>query len=152
MRYIFAFLLMAACLNTGHLVAQQRDTLFRAIEHMDSMLFNAFNSCDTIAAKQFFTKDLEFYHDKGGLTDYEENMRSIRIRCEQDFVVRRELVRETMEVFPIKSYGAIQIGSHKFFVKNKGEKERLDGTFRFVHVWRKEDGTWKIARVVSFDH
>ena len=152
MRYIFSFLLMAACLNTGHLAAQQRDTLFRAIEHMDSMLFNAFNSCDTIAAKQFFTKDLEFYHDKGGLTDYEENMRSIRIRCEQDFVVRRELVRESMEVFPIKSYGAIQIGSHKFFVKNKGEKERLDGTFRFVHVWRKEHGTWKIARVVSFDH
>ncbi len=65
---------------------------------------------------------------------------------------RRELVPGTIEVFPIKDYGAIQLGSHRFYIRNKGEAEQLDGIFRFVHVWKNENGRWKIARVVSFDH
>lgn len=119
---------------------------------MDSLLFEAFNRCDTVASKNFFTKDLEFYHDKGGLTGYEENIRSIHKRCTSNYIVRRELVPGTMEVFPIKDYGAVQLGSHRFYNRNKGETEHLDGTFRFVHVWKNENGRWKIARVVSFDH
>jgi hypothetical protein len=132
--------------------AQQPDSLYQTIKQMDSLLFDAFNKCDTAASKSFFTNDLEFYHDKGGLTGYEENMRSIRKRCSASYTVRRELVQGTLEVFPVKEYGAIQVGSHRFYFRNKGEKEQLDGTFRFVHVWKNENGKWKIARVVSFDH
>jgi hypothetical protein len=153
MRYFATLLLIAgSCINSCHVNAQQQDTLYQTLKQMDSLLFLAFNTCDTTASKQFFTRDLEFYHDKGGVTGYEENMNSIRRRCSQDFVVRRELIPESMEVFPIKSYGAIQTGRHRFFVKNKGGKEQLDGTFRFVHIWKQENGKWKIARVVSFDH
>ena len=147
--FISIFLLFVTISNAN---AQQSENLFQTIARMDSLLFEAFNKCDTVASNNFFTKDLEFYHDKGGLTNYEENMRSIHKRCSSNHIVRRELVPGTMEVFPIKDYGAIQLGSHRFYFRNKGEVEQLDGTFRFVHVWRNENGRWKIARVVSFDH
>lgn len=125
-----------------------QDTILR----MDSIFFKAFNNCDTATTNGMFTKDLEFYHDRGGLTRYDENLASIRYRCSQDYKVRRELVPGTSEVFPIKDFGAIQLGSHHFYYTPKAGKEQLDGTFRFVHVWKNENGVWKIARVISFDH
>lgn len=150
MNYFISLFLVFVTISGAN--AQQPESLFQTISRMDSLLFEAFNKCDTVASKDFFTKDLEFYHDKGGLTRYEENMRSIYKRCSGNFIVRRELVPGTIEVFPIKDYGAIQLGSHRFYIRNKGETEQLDGIFRFVHVWKNENGRWKIARVVSFDH
>ena len=138
MKLTFAALIFAFASITT--TAQQTGNLYQTIARMDSLLFVAFNNCDTVAAKTFFTKDLEFFHDKGGLTNFEENMRSIYKRCTSNYTVRRELVKGTMEVFPIKDYGAIQLGSHHFYFKNKGEAEKLDGTFRFVHVWKNENG------------
>src|SRR6266705_59564 len=26
------------------------------------------------------------------------------------------------------------------------------GTFRFVHIWQKKDGEWKISRAISYSH
>ena len=123
--FVSAFLLF---IITSGANAQQPENLFQTIARMDSLLFEAFNKCDTVASKDFFTRDLEFYHDKGGLTRYEENMRSIHKGCLGNYTVCRELVPGTLEVFPIKDYGAIQLGSHRFYFKNKGEAETLDGT------------------------
>lgn len=150
MKYIISLTLLFNVSFYGF--SQQPDSLFQTISKMDSLFFDAFNRCDTAVSRNYFTKDLEFFHDKGGLTYYDENMRSIHKRCASEYTVRRDLVAGTMEVFPIKNYGAIQLGSHHFYFKNKGEAEKLDGTFRFVHVWKNENGRWKIARVVSFDH
>ena len=58
----------------------------------------------------------------------------------------------SVEVYPIKNFGAVQLGSHRFYFTPKGGKEVLDGTFRFIHVWKNDNGQWKIARVISFDH
>lgn len=132
--------------------SQENKALWDTILRMDSIFFKAFNECDTATSKEMFTKDLEFYHDRGGLTNYEENLTSIRHRCTGDHIVRRELLPGTTEVFPVKDFGAIQLGSHRFYFTPKGGKEQLDGTFRFVHVWKNENGVWKISRVVSFDH
>lgn len=149
MKQILVSLFLICIIDAG---AQQTDSLYQTIARMDSLFFDAFNRCDTTTSKGLLAKDLEFYHDKGGLTHYEENIRSIVRRCLGNYTVRRELVRGTLEVFPIKDYGAVELGSHRFYYKNKGEAEQLEGTFRFVHVWKNENGTWKIARIVSFDH
>ena len=126
--------------------------LYNTIAKNDSLLFAAFNACDIERNKSFFTEDLEFYHDKGGLTNYAQNLKSIISRCSSENKVRRELVPNTLEVNPIKDFGAIQIGMHRFYLTEKGKKEVLDGTFRFVHIWTNKDRGWKISRVVSFDH
>jgi hypothetical protein len=119
---------------------------------MDSILFVAFNTCDVNASKSLFTEDLEFYHDNGGLTNYEQNVKSIMQRCSRQVKVRREFVKGSLEVYPIKDFGAIQIGSHRFYYTEPGKTEQLDGTFKFVHIWKNVNGTWKISRVISYDH
>lgn len=122
------------------------------IAYMDSVLFYAFNTCDVTISKSLFTEDLEFYHDAGGLTNYTQNVKLIEQRCNGETKVRRELVKGSLEVFPIKDFGAIQIGSHRFFYTEKGQDEKLDGTFKFVHIWKNVNGLWKISRVISYDH
>jgi ketosteroid isomerase-like protein len=126
--------------------------LTKKIAYMDSVLFHAFNTCDVNTSKSLFTEDLEFYHDAGGLTNYAQNVNSILQRCNRETKVRRELVKGSLEVFPIKDFGAIQIGSHRFYYTEKGQEEKLDGTFKFVHIWKHTNGSWKIARVISYDH
>jgi len=132
--------------------SSSKDSLFNTIQMLDSIFFHAFNTCDTSKSKSLFTKDLEFYHDAGGLTNYDENLNSIRYRCNNKAKVRRELVKGTLEVYPIANYGAIEIGLHKFYYTEPGKSEQLDGTFRFVHIWIHKNNDWKISRVISYDH
>ena len=126
------------------------DLLYKEIAHMDSVLFNAFNNRDMETFKTLFTEDLEFYHDKGGLTDYNYSINSFKNTIAQNNGLRRELVKGSLEVYPIKDYGAIQVGAHTFCHLENGKQDC--GTFKFVHVWKKINNEWKITRVVSYDH
>lgn len=132
--------------------ASSRKALYDTIRQMDSIFFNAFNSCDTVTMKAMFTSDLEFYHDKGGLTNYQQNLQSIRSRCSSEGKVRRELVLSSLEVHPIPNYGAIQVGEHKFYYTEPGKLEKYSGTFKFAHVWLRANGRWQMSRVISYDH
>ena len=42
--------------------------LYDQIASLDAALFAAYNTCDIDKVGTFFTEDLEFYHEKGGLT------------------------------------------------------------------------------------
>lgn len=146
-------LLATATLLSSTLKAQSTPhDLTKVIAAMDSTFFHAFNTCDVETSKSLFTEDLEFYHDAGGLTNYTQNLTSIRRRCAGETKVRRELVEGSLEVFPIKDFGAIEIGSHRFYYTEKGKEEKLDGTFKFVHIWKNVNGNWKMCRVISYDH
>ena len=152
-RQIFNFLLLILLLsgcNQLNAQATKADSLFRQISHMDSVLFKAFNERDVETFKRLFTTDLEFYHDKGGLTDYEYSIQSLKNTAARHDGLRRELVPGTLEVYPIKDYGAIQIGTHRFCHMENGIQDC--GTFKFVHIWKKIGDEWKITRVVSYDH
>jgi hypothetical protein len=117
---------------------------------MDSVVFNAFNTRDVEKLKTLFTRDLEFYHDKGGLTDYDYTMNFMKSVAVPGNDLRRELVKGSLEVYPIPGYGAMEIGAHTFCHTENGKQDC--GTFKFVHIWQKKDGEWKIARVVSYGH
>ncbi len=54
------------------------------------------------------------------------------------------------EVYPIKDYGAIEIGVHRFCHQENGKTQC--GSVRFVRVWRRDAGEWRIIRVVSYGH
>lgn len=110
--------------------------LFNTIASLDSIVFTAFNTCDSTTFNRFFAKDLEFYHDKGGVSGYQHTIDFLKSTCNGSVRIRREFVPGSLEVYPIKEYGAIQIGQHRFYNTESGE-ERLGGTFKFVHVWQK---------------
>ena len=124
--------------------------LYKEIARMDSILFNAFNTRDVVKFGSLFTNDLEFFHDKGGLTNYEYTMNFMKDVAKNNNGLRRDLVKGSLEVYPIPGYGAMEIGAHTFCHVENGKQDC--GTFKFVHIWKKTDGTWKISRVVSYDH
>lgn len=126
------------------------NTLYNEIAHMDSVLFNAFNTQDQETIKNVFDPSLEFYHDKGGLTNYIQNITATRNLFASNNGLKRTLVEGSLEVYPIKDYGAIQVGEHTFCHKENGRNDC--GTFKFLHIWQKKDGVWKVTRVVSYDH
>jgi hypothetical protein len=70
--------------------------------------------------------------------------------------LRREAVDGTVHVFPMKKndavYGAILSGEHVFYVRPKDKPEFLDGRAKFMDLWTLKDGTWKMSRILSFDH
>jgi ketosteroid isomerase-like protein len=133
--------------------AQASRELHDRIAALDAALFDAYNRCDIDKVGTFFTEDLEFYHEKGGLTLTRDASLAIMRKnlCGADSNrVRRELVQGSMEVRPLGDYGAVQTGEHRFYLTQKGRKEALDGIGKFVMLWRKTGDEWRVSRVVSY--
>ena len=124
--------------------------LTREILEMDAKLFNAFNQQDIETIKEVMREDLEFYHDTGGLGDYAQTIEGFSTLFARDDGLNRRLLPGSTEIFPIKDYGAIQVGAHEFCHQENGKDDC--GTFKFLHIWSRDDGVWKLSRVVSYDH
>ena len=104
----------------------------------------------TVTFKKMFSEDLEFYHDKGGLTDYRYTIESLKRTAAINNGLNRTLVPGSMEVYPIPQYGAMQLAAHTFCHQENGKQDC--GTFKFLHVWRQTPNGWTITRVVSYGH
>lgn len=118
---------------------------FEAIVRQDSLLFDAYNTCKPEVFEALIAEDIEFYHDRGGLsTSKKELLEGLRNNiCGK---VRRELLKGSIEVYRIPGYGAVQIGVHRFY----NRQEKAAGHYaRFVHTWRQENQQWKLTRVIS---
>jgi hypothetical protein len=127
----------------------------KAIWHHDSLFWQAYNVCDVDKMATFFTDDMEFYHDKGGLTVTKEKfIPSTRsgLCGNPNWRLRREAVAGSVQVFPLKDVGGLISGEHVFYINEKGKKEFLDGYGKFLQVWRYENGQWKMSRILSYDH
>lgn len=126
----------------------------------DAELFDAlFNKCLPDKLKDLITEDLEFYHDKWGqiAKSGAEFVEAIRRGCERqkqgvDYRARRELVKESVRVYPLNNYGAIHMGEHRFFKLTPGKADELTEISKFTNLWKKENGAWRLARVLSYDH
>ena len=126
--------------------------LYDSIAYLDSIFFNAFNTKNPDKLKALLSDNLEFYHDLGGVTNYNQNMDAFKKTFESERRVRRELVKGTLEVYPIKDYGAVETGTHRFYATEIGQQEKLSSEAKFVQVWQKKDGVWKITRIISYGH
>jgi hypothetical protein len=124
--------------------------LFNKIANLDSSLFAAYNSKNLDLMKTYFTRDLEWYQDNGGLIDYEKVFSNFKSIFNRDYDLKRNLIKESLEVHPIEGYGAIEIGKHQFKHIENGKLEI--GTFKFLMIWKNDDGNWKISKVISYDH
>lgn len=139
--------------------AQSRE-LFDAIAAQDKALFDiVFGSCDIAALKDLVADDFEFYHDKNGLIDTsgKQFIDDIAGHCDRiakgvDFRARREIVKGTLGVYPLNNYGAVETGRHDFYAIEDGKPDRKTESAQFLQVWKNDNGSWKLARVVSYDH
>ncbi|MBS1734079.1 MAG: nuclear transport factor 2 family protein [Bacteroidetes bacterium] len=130
------------------LIAQtnsDNDSLYKTIVKLDSTLFDAYNNCNMEVYASLFSEDLEFYHDKGGLskskTDMVESVK--KYVCNK---VRRELKPGSIEVSPVPGFGAIELGKHRFHnIAENSESPYAN----FVVVWKYSNNKWLITRVIS---
>lgn len=134
--------------------------LFDELASKDSTFFEAvFTTCDLDSIGKLITDDFEFYHDKWGQIansklEFVESIRNLCARQESgvDYRARRELARDSVAVYPLTNYGAIQMGTHRFYRVTGGQEDKLTEVATFTHLWKKDNGDWKLSRVLSYDH
>jgi hypothetical protein len=158
-RLLFTLLVLLA-VSLGRLSAQtpaapgpakaEDNALFREIAALDAELFEAYNTRNIDKLAVLFAPNLEFYHDTGGLANYEQNLAAFKSLFARNDGLHRDLVPGTLEVYPIKDYGAIEVGSHRFCHLENGKQDC--GTFKFLMLWQKQGGAWKVTRVMSYGH
>ncbi|WP_313320960.1 nuclear transport factor 2 family protein [Stenotrophomonas sp.] len=129
-----------------------KDNLHDTIAALDHGMFDSFNHCSDPAQFEkhagYFDPAVEFYHDNGGVTWTREAMLA-NTRNNVCGHYTRQLLPGTLEVFPIKDFGAIARGQHQFCDLNG---EHCDGLADFVIIWRLRDGQWQATRVLSYAH
>ena len=152
--FISVFFISSATTGIGFAqekkVAATPQSLFNEIKEMDSIIFAAFNTQNMPVFKAMFTEDLEWFQDNGGLLSYNTVFENFGNNFKSANKLNRKLVKGSLEVHPIKDYGAIEIGVHEFRHMENGKEEL--GTFKFLMIWQKKEGQWRISRVVSYDH
>jgi hypothetical protein len=127
------------------------DPLYQKILALDNAMFDAFNECSNPAELEkhagYFVKELEFYHDNGGASwTRDEYMKGVRENVCGKF--HRELDRASFRVWPVKNFGAISQGTHRFC----HSPTTCEGVAQFTMLWREKDGQWQVTRALSYDH
>ena len=162
MKVLLKILILLSALIVPLLAGAQVPTsseLYKTLKKNDSLIFDsAFNECKTSDLDALIAEDIEFYHDTGGIDlGKEPFLKSVRqnICGNPDVRPYRELVKGSLQVFPLKNngvlYGAIQKGNHNFYLKENG-KTRPTVTAKFTHLWILEKNKWTLKRVLSYDH
>ncbi|MDP2716200.1 nuclear transport factor 2 family protein [Rheinheimera sp.] len=141
--------LIVALLNPAALFAIET-SLQDEILQLDKQLFDAFNQRDIETTKAMLDADVEFYHDTGGLADHQQTIANLNRLFANAGDLKRELVPGSTEVYPVKDFGAIQTGQHRFCHTENGKPDC--NVFKFLHIWKQQEGRWTVVRVASYGH
>jgi hypothetical protein len=155
---LFAALLCSALLFAGARAEDVNPSVTQAqllatVTALDAQLFGAYNSCDLGKLGALVAADLEFYHDKTGLSRGREPFLAA-IKDNICGKVHRELVPGTLEVYPLAHYGAVEIGAHVFCDPRQVTHcdPAKSGIAKFVMLWQHTGEGWQLTRVISYDH
>jgi hypothetical protein len=64
--------------------------------------------------------------------------------------VERALLPDTLQVYPLKNYGAFESGIHRFH--HPAQPEEGVGDAKFINLWQLIDGIWQLTHVISYEH
>ena len=150
---LITILIFIFCLES---FAQKSGELYDTISKLDSTFFKALNECDLKKYESFLAFDYEFYHDRQGLTVSKANeMKSMRLFCGEQRErqrIKRVLIKESLMVYPILNYGAIENGEHIFHLVIDDNTSKPISKAKFTSIWRFDNNEWKLARTISYNH
>lgn len=124
--------------------------LYRTIKVADSLMFEAFNNRDLNKLKAYFDPSIEVIQDNIGIRNYKQTIASFKELFKKDYVLNRMLIESSLEVYPIKNYGAIETGRHTFSHVENGKL--ISAIFKFVTIWKNDHGNWRITKIITYDH
>lgn len=131
------------------------DVARQAVLAADAHYWRTFNACDLQAMAPLLTEDVEFYHDKTGLTVSRQGvLDSLRKGpcADPAMHLRREAVPGSVTFHPLAGGFALLTGRHRFVVEKDGQAPYVDGQAEFAAVWQWTGGQWRMRRIVSYDH
>ena len=142
--FLFVFLSMQSLANEAPLEDRMKV--------LDTELFESFNNCQSPGKLKkyasYFSPDVEFYHDNGGVTwDRKSMISNTKKNACGNYT--RKLVAGSFKAYPINQFGAITEGVH-IFCETKTKK--CEGKSDFVMVWRNLNNKWEITRALSYGH
>jgi len=156
---VVTFLFFSLQLTTADAQVSKNSKLYQEIKAQDSLLFTiGFNTCDVGQFDRLLTADFKMFHDKAGITaTKEEFLKGIKDGlCKMNYKAERQLVPESMIVYPLEKngvlYGAIQVADHKFYGIEPNKPKYLTSVAKITHLWLLENGVWKLAQSLSYDH
>jgi hypothetical protein len=141
-----------AAINVARLLDATITSLRDQILAADRQLFDAYNTCNIVQFGRSLSADLEFYHDTTGVTGHDSIVNSLKQRCAEQTKYYRTLDEQSLQIFPVPGYGAMEIGTHRFYEKHPDGSEQLDASPGFANVWRQTPDGWKLTRVLSYGH
>jgi hypothetical protein len=131
----------------------------KKVRELDTALFEAFNHRNSEAMRPFYATDVEFFHDQVGRTlGQDAVIATFRNKFEGDFVerhqlVQRELIDNSLHLFPIPGYGVLEVGNHRFTISSRETKRVTAITVgAFVHVIKNLNHAMRIELALSYDH
>lgn len=142
--------------TNAHLSKAIDISLYDEIYKVDSLFFSAYNNIEIDTYKSFLDEGIEFFHDKNGHIKSKkriiESFKRIRkAKKNNSYSIKRKLIENSLEVYKIPGFGALEIGVHQFIEIDKG-KRILITQAKFIHLWKKQNKNWVIAKVFSYDH
>jgi ketosteroid isomerase-like protein len=149
-KYFAALLITGALFTANRTVAQTAGPLFNEISHLDSLQFAAFNSQNLDKLMNYFDNSLELYQDNTGVRNFDQTKQAFDQLFKMNYTLTRKLIPGTMEVYPIKDYGAIETGKHTFSHTENGQLQTF--TYKFMQIWQKKDGVWRVTREITYGH
>ncbi len=124
------------------------DQLLEKIRALHAAFFDAYNNCDLVKLASFLAGDVEFYHDQGGVTLGREDLTD-SVKKNVCGKVKR-LLPSNLQVFRMKGYGALEMGSHRFHDVRDSPESMSEA--KFTMLWQDKGGVWKLTRIGSYDH
>ncbi|MHC1480411.1 nuclear transport factor 2 family protein [Frateuria aurantia] len=151
---VLALGLWAACWPVAGLAATATgsDPLYQQVAGLDTQFFESFNHCDAPQQLQrhgrFLDPDVEFYHDTGGVS-WTRDAYLAKTGKNVCGHFRRQLKSGSLEVYPVKGFGAIEQGVQRFCQIATG---KCSGEAKFLILWRRTGSSWQITRAFSYGH
>ena len=110
--------------------------MFDTIAAQDKRLFDAYNSCDQTGLARGRAAFIE------------------AIKTNICGKTHRELVPGSLEAYPLKTFGAVEIGDHVFCpaATPSACNAKTSGIAKFTMLWQQTGNSWKVTRVISYDH
>lgn len=157
---IFLVAILLFQIQLGFSQEEKSSALYKTIMSKDSLLFTiGFNTCDIKQFENLYTEDFEFYHDKDSISDKARFLKTLQSGiCSptRKYNYRRELINGSTQIYPLYKngtlYGAIQMGTHRFYETSAGNAEQAGSFAKFTHLWLLKNKNWKLARSLSYNH
>ncbi|HEY1193275.1 serine hydrolase [Flavobacterium sp.] len=157
---IFLVAILLFQIQLGFSQEEKSSALYKTIMSKDSLLFTiGFNTCDIKQFEDLYTEDFEFYHDKDSISDKARFLKTLKSGiCSptRKYNYRRELINGSTQIYPLYKngtlYGAIQMGTHRFYETSAGNAEQAGSFAKFTHLWLLKNKNWKLARSLSYNH